>query len=116
MVNADKTTSADMSKRLMTDHIFREEGFSSLNEKYECWAVIEIGHQNEPIIQKTPRKETLYLTGQQNYAPGSFNPLAESWLTSWPVNGHFRNPYRHPEGCRWCHYRTSLVHGRQGQA
>lgn len=63
LVNADKATSVDTPLRLMKDRIFRDEGFSSNNEIYECWAVIEIGHQNEPIIQKTPRKETLYLSG-----------------------------------------------------
>ena len=93
LVNADKTTSIDTPKRLKNERLFRDDGFSSLNEKYECWAVIEMGHQNEPIIQKTPRKETLYLTGQQNDAPGSFNPLAESWMTSWPVNGLFNLMY-----------------------
>ncbi len=93
LVNADKTTSIDTPKRLKNERLFRDDGFSSLNEKYECWAVIEMGHQNEPIIQKTPRKETLYLTGQQNDAPGSFNPLAESWMTSWPVNGRFNLMY-----------------------
>ena len=34
-----------------------------------------------------PRQQTLYLSGQQNDAPGSFNPLAESWMASWPVGG-----------------------------
>ena len=93
LVNADKATSVDTPLRLMKDRIFRDEGFSSNNEIYECWAVIEIGHQNEPIIQKTPRKETLYLSGQQWATPQSFNPLAESWMVSWPVGGRFNLMY-----------------------
>ena len=40
-----------------------------------------------------PRQETLYLSGQQNSAPGSFNPLAESWAASWPVGGRFNLMY-----------------------
>ena len=40
-----------------------------------------------------PRQETLYLSGQQNDAPGSFNPLAESWAASWPVGGRFNLMY-----------------------
>lgn len=39
------------------------------------------------------RQETLYLSGQQNSAPGSFNPLAESWAASWPVGGRFNLMY-----------------------
>lgn len=78
LVNADKATSVYIPIREKSDRIFREEGFSSNNEIYECWAIIEIGHQNYPIIQKTPRKESLYLTGQQWGAPAMFNPLAET--------------------------------------
>ncbi len=40
-----------------------------------------------------PRQQTLYLSGQQNDAPGSFNPLAESWMASWPVGGRFNLMY-----------------------
>lgn len=40
-----------------------------------------------------PRQETLYLSGQQTSAPGSFNPLAESWAASWPVGGRFNLMY-----------------------
>ena len=40
-----------------------------------------------------PRQETLYLSGQQNDAPGTFNPLAESWMTTWPVSGRFNLMY-----------------------
>ncbi len=40
-----------------------------------------------------PRQETLYLSGQQNSAPESFNPLAESWQASWPVGGRFNLMY-----------------------
>lgn len=40
-----------------------------------------------------PRQETLYLSGQQTQAPGSFNPLAESWAASWPVGGRFNLMY-----------------------
>ena len=80
LVNADKATSVYIPIREKSDRIFREEGFSSNNEIYECWAIIEIGHQNYPIIQKTPRKESLYLTGQQWGAPATFNPLAETCM------------------------------------
>ena len=93
LVNADKATSVYIPIREKSDRIFREEGFSSNNEIYECWAIIEIGHQNYPIIQKTPRKESLYLTGQQWGAPATFNPLAESWAASWPVGGRFNLMY-----------------------
>ena len=95
LVNADKATSIDTPQRLKNDRIFRDESFSSLNEieTYECWAIIEMGHLNQPIIQKTPRKETLYLNGPQNDVPGSFNPLTESWMASWPVGGRFNLMY-----------------------
>ena len=40
-----------------------------------------------------PRQQTLYLSGQQNDAPGSLNPVAESWMASWPVGGRFSLMY-----------------------
>ena len=40
-----------------------------------------------------PRKETLYLSGQQWGTPNSFNPLAESWNAAWPVGGRFNLMY-----------------------
>ena len=33
------------------------------------------------------------MSGQQNDAPGTFNPLAESWMTTWPVSGRFNLMY-----------------------
>ena len=40
-----------------------------------------------------PRQETLYLSGQQNDAPATFNPLAESWMAAWPIGGRFNLVY-----------------------
>ena len=40
-----------------------------------------------------PRQETLYLSGQQWGTPTSFNPLAESWMATWPVGGRFNLMY-----------------------
>ena len=40
-----------------------------------------------------PRKQTLYLSGQQWGAPATFNPLAESWMAAWPVGGRFNLVY-----------------------
>lgn len=40
-----------------------------------------------------PRKETLYLTGEQYAAPTGFNPLAESWMTSWPIGNDYNLVY-----------------------
>lgn len=40
-----------------------------------------------------PRQETLYLSGQQWGTPQSFNPLAESWMATWPVGGRFNLMY-----------------------
>ena len=49
--------------------------------------------QDELASGSLPRQETLYLSGQQNDAPGTFNPLAESWMTTWPVSGRFNLMY-----------------------
>ena len=49
--------------------------------------------QDEFASGSLPRQETLYLSGQQNDAPGTFNPLAESWMTTWPVSGRFNLMY-----------------------
>ena len=49
--------------------------------------------QDELAGGSLPRQETLYLSGQQNDAPGTFNPLAESWMTTWPVSGRFNLMY-----------------------
>ena len=49
--------------------------------------------EDELASGSLPRQETLYLSGQQNDAPGTFNPLAESWMTTWPVSGRFNLMY-----------------------
>lgn len=48
---------------------------------------------SEASSDTLPRKETMYLSGQQWGTPGSFNPLAESWNAAWPVGGRFNLMY-----------------------
>jgi peptide/nickel transport system substrate-binding protein len=40
-----------------------------------------------------PRSETLYLSGSQWGAPGTFNPLIEPWRVAWPANDRFNIMY-----------------------
>lgn len=40
-----------------------------------------------------PRSKTLYLAGSQWGDPNSFNPLAESWQSSWPIGDRYNLMY-----------------------
>ncbi|SHL06657.1 ABC-type transport system, substrate-binding protein [Fibrobacter sp. UWT2] len=67
------------------------QGVKSKNKKLvmvgDCWQLLEVGAEYAEILSSTPRQETLYLLDQQWSTPSSFNPLAESWMVSWPVAG-----------------------------
>ena len=66
---------------------------SATGALFGCGSGCGSSSQDELASGSLPRQETLYLSGQQNDAPGTFNPLAESWMTTWPVSGRFNLMY-----------------------
>lgn len=58
-----------------------------------CILMAGCGAQSDSKEGFLPREETLYLSGQQWGTPTSFNPLAESWMATWPVGGRFNLMY-----------------------
>ena len=72
----------------------RYRSFTASNDNYlNCWEFLSLGEATDAKMYSTPREETLYLSGVQWDSPASFNPLAESWLVSWPVSGRFNLMY-----------------------